>query len=347
MDVAKLLIEHGSDINAPEGTDSPLSRAAAKGRANMMQLLLEHDAKVNARDERDYTPLHYAAFYGHLDCIKLLLEHGADPNAKSEGGDTPADLAAYGGHSEVVKLLIALDEFEKSGSTMLHATISHSHVGLAELLISEGFDVNAKNADGDTPLHRAAFGGVNTGGKALQMIRLLVERGADLRAKDNAGYTPLHVSARHSYLQRVELLLELGADANIVSAAGRTPLHTAATTWHSERLIRELIRHGAKVNARDENGITPLHIACEKTQPPGVQALLDHGADVDALANRGGSPLHAAARAGFHYADHGKLLIDAGAYVNARDENKKTPLELARELDRDELVQLLQGIHAP
>ena len=89
----------------------PLSAAVEGGYADIVQLLLENHADVNAKSNYCLTPLHYAAQKGHKEIAKLLLACGADANAKNthanENGDTPLHLAAGEGHSDVIELLLA------------------------------------------------------------------------------------------------------------------------------------------------------------------------------------------------------------------------------------------------
>ncbi|CAN0435953.1 unnamed protein product [Ascophyllum nodosum] len=73
---------------------TPLHRAAAKGHAQVVSMLLENGAEVNARDGFFYTPLHLACVNGAAACVQVLLRAGADPTPKAQGGVTPLLLAA-------------------------------------------------------------------------------------------------------------------------------------------------------------------------------------------------------------------------------------------------------------
>ena len=103
-DVAKLLIEHGADVNAKEDYRGETPLHWAKD-ANIAQVLIEHGADVKAKSRWDTTPLHEASSMGHTDVAKLLIDHGADMNAKDKDGRTPLLWAAYNGHTDVVKIL--------------------------------------------------------------------------------------------------------------------------------------------------------------------------------------------------------------------------------------------------
>jgi len=83
--------------------ESPLMLAALAGDAKMCRMLIERDADVN---KTGWTPLHYAATNGHLDVINLLLEENAYIDAASPNGSTPLMMAARYGTPEAVKLLL-------------------------------------------------------------------------------------------------------------------------------------------------------------------------------------------------------------------------------------------------
>lgn len=95
-----------------------------------------------------------------------------------------------------------------------------------------------------------------------ELARWLVERGIDLSATDTWGNTALHQRARH-YRKDIKGLLELGADVHHAGPSCGTPLHSAADSCsvHNARL---LIEHGAKVDARNRDGLSPLEYALQR-----------------------------------------------------------------------------------
>ncbi len=84
LDWAKKLIAHGADVNQQGWT--PLHYAATKGHMEMMRLLMEHHAYLDAESPNGTTPLMMAALYGTPMATKLLLEEGADPRLKNQLG---------------------------------------------------------------------------------------------------------------------------------------------------------------------------------------------------------------------------------------------------------------------
>ncbi|WP_420138004.1 ankyrin repeat domain-containing protein [Sphingomonas sp.] len=106
------------------------------------------------------------------------------------------------------------------------------------------------------------------------LARWLVEQGADVNAEDIYGETPLHARAGH-WQGRLDILVELGADVNHGEGGRGAPLHRAAMSALS-RNVQRLLAHGAKVDALDRQGFTPLEIAlrgCSNAQIEGVADL--------------------------------------------------------------------------
>jgi ankyrin repeat protein len=105
FEIAKLLLEKGADVNimADEGFTA-LDAAIAKNRVEVVQLLLNKGANPN-RYVAGATPLYDAAGYGYAQIVSLLIEHGADINAKSFGRTTALAIAIQNNHLDVVNLL--------------------------------------------------------------------------------------------------------------------------------------------------------------------------------------------------------------------------------------------------
>lgn len=94
LEVVQLLIERGASINATDkGGLMPLHNAASYGHIDVALLLLAHGAQVDATDLWRYTPLHEAASKGRTQMCALLLQHGANPRLQTADGKTPIDLA--------------------------------------------------------------------------------------------------------------------------------------------------------------------------------------------------------------------------------------------------------------
>jgi ankyrin repeat protein len=175
----------------------------------------------------------------------------------------------------------------------------------ARQLLRSGADVEAKDNDGFTPLHRATRNG------HVQVSKELVEHGADIEAKDKNSYTPLQWACIRRYLTLVNELRDHGADIETKDKNGFTPLHWASL-MDCVAVVNELLspneRKGAttslgkwksrganteaKTGGRD--GDTPLHLASWGGHLAIVKALLNGGADILAANNTGKLPIHLA-----------------------------------------------------
>jgi len=109
--VARLLLDRGADPNQAAANPTkvaPLHSAVAADAADIVAMLLDAGADVNARQQMDYTPLMGAAANARLALLDLLLARGADPSLRTADGKTAADLAREHGHADIAARLDAL-----------------------------------------------------------------------------------------------------------------------------------------------------------------------------------------------------------------------------------------------
>ena len=122
--------------------------------------------------------------------------------------------------------------------------------------------------------------------------KALIAVGADIDARDKNGQTPLHVAAEHYGGEKIKELIAAGADVNARDKNGETPLHAAASSYKRRGQAKMLIAAGADVNAWDKANNTPLHDAAGSGNAEAAKALIAAGADVNARpAGFGWTPL--------------------------------------------------------
>ena len=98
LELAKILIERGADVNKPGWT--PLHYAATRGHREMMRLLLDNEAYIDSESDNGTTPLMMAAYYASPLAVKLLLEEGADPVLVNSGNASALDMALSKDHQQ-------------------------------------------------------------------------------------------------------------------------------------------------------------------------------------------------------------------------------------------------------
>ena len=197
-----------------------------------------------------------------------------------------------------------------------------------------GFDLNAVDILGWTPLHYAA----NKPGDHLSLVRSILDAGGQVDPRTMSDYTPLHYAAASGHTQVARKLYEKGAEKDARNIDMRTPLHLAAEQGHPV-LTKFLLSKGADVEARDKYGWSPLHYAAAKGSRGVAEQLLAKGAMEDARDNLEMTPLHMAASTG--QLEIVKILLGRDPKTAPRDYIARTPLHLAALNGNGEVVEIL------
>ena len=232
--------------------------------------------------------------------------------------------------------------------------IREGNINKVKQYIEQGGDVNAKDEDGNTPLHSSFI--------TFKILKILIENKADVNAKANDGATPLHSACsydtiryhtrssdsgadNYESLEIVKCLVNKGADINAKDEYESTPLHWLCNTgdnsiklFHSFRIAKYLVvDKGADVNAKDVDGETPLHYTEGGDRI--LEMLIENKADVNAKNNNGETPLHNACSYELYGTSYGfgivKYFVNNGADVNAKNDDGETPLHKACEQNHE------------
>merc|ERR1711970_800558 len=158
---------------------------------------------------------------------------------------------------------------------------------------------------------------------------------------DFYGYTALHAAAESGRPEMIPMLLDAGANINAATYdATFTALHHALAKGHFD-CARILIEKGADVNLLNEGGCfgTSLHYAVYKNSEEFVKLLLSKGADVNIMSGQGFSCLHQAVMG--DQPEVVKILLAAGADLRARQNEGKTPRDLADFVNEQEMTAFL------
>lgn len=236
-----------------------------------------------------------------------------------------ADAAESGDWAAAQSLLgtdVAVDEAQADGTTALLWAAYHRNAALASELLERGADANAVNRNGMSAILLAA-----TVGDA-ETIGVLLEHGADANTAAAEGDTALMLAARSGNIEAVRSLLDAGAEVDPrESWHGETALIWAAGENHAD-IVALLIEHGAEIGVvtteftwdltqagvasqLPRGGITALTVAARENALEAARVLLDAGADVNALDPDGISVLRVAIANDNR--DMAMLLLEAGA----------------------------------
>ncbi|XP_061441279.1 ankyrin-2 isoform X7 [Rhineura floridana] len=364
--------------------------AARKDDTKSAALLLQNDHNadvqskmmVNRTTESGFTPLHIAAHYGNVNVATLLLNRGAVVDFTARNGITPLHVASKRGNTNMVKLLLdrggQIDAKTRDGLTPLHCAARSGHDQVVELLLERGAPLLARTKNGLSPLHMAAQG------DHVECVKHLLQHKAPVDDVTLDYLTALHVAAHCGHYRVTKLLLDKRANPNARAledgelphgsispqrcipwiADGRwnhnirllnkqhseeltlykteqngfTPLHIACKK-NRIKVMELLVKYGASIQAITESGLTPIHVAAFMGHLNIVLLLLQNGASPDVTNIRGETALHMAARAG--QVEVVRCLLRNGALVDARAREEQTPLHIASRLGKTEIVQLL------
>jgi ankyrin repeat protein len=169
-----------------KGRETPLHMATRHGYIDMARLLVEHGADLEARDLRGNTSLHLATKYNQPALVEFLLESGANVNAYDQGGWT----ALFWASSAQIATMLLDQGADMNGvgedtTNPLHYHSLMPNQEIALLLIERGAEINKRDIEGKTPLHWAVYSG------SLNVTERLLMEGAIVGVRDNNGKTAL------------------------------------------------------------------------------------------------------------------------------------------------------------
>lgn len=262
----KMLIQNDKQLVNLKDEDgrTPLHWASRGVYPEIMQLLIQNDADVNALDNNMVTPLISVASRGHLEAANLLIENGSNVHIESnEYNRTALFYAVLGGHKEVTELLLKngakFDINVGFGRTPLYYAITKGHAEIAELLIAGGADKNFVMNDGLSLLHLAIIS------NDIEIVKILLSMKCDINSNQRSGLTPLHLAANYGTTEIADLLIKSGAGLNTKSDDGASPYNYAIASNHSE-IARLLLNNNANTDAWDFPKISNAYLNVKKPE---------------------------------------------------------------------------------
>lgn len=313
-DVARILLEHGANVNLCNSAFgmTPLMGAAALGNTDLVDLLLQYEAKLERCDDDGETALLYACRTGKTKTGLFLIEKGADLESHSRRWGTPLMAASSTGHEETVRMLIDrgadINYLTNYGDTALLKALTPGHQNTASYLLNCGAALTSKSID---DLSR------------LSARRLVPDN--DIEVPDRAWDQPSELmwASFWGMTTVVPILLERGASVDAWDGSGRTALMVAAGEGHVE-VIKILLVHSASMDAQDADGLSALMWASCWGQEAAVQTLLEAGAQSGLKDRIGNTALDWASRAGHESV----CQILSSSSVTSQKTDKKPDVDL-------------------
>ncbi|MBO4759404.1 MAG: ankyrin repeat domain-containing protein, partial [Spirochaetaceae bacterium] len=342
---AQALVDGGADYFATNSEGKmAFSAGIEKDKSFYPVFIIQPVGEV--RDIRGQTIVHYFIKNDDIDGAALCIERDLNLDIRDNNGLTPLALAYTNTESPTSAALAAalilagvspirgdFEYFENTvktrnarqtfedDQTALHLAVVRNHYGIADYLISCGSLLDAQDISGATPLHLAVRYG------RLNHAKLLLEKGANVNACDSTLKTPLLITAPKEAQDDIyTLLLEHKADTSAQDIFGDNALQVATFGGMSSTLVIRLINAGARVNAANKKGLTPLAQAVALKNVEHIKIYSTHGADIFAADINGESPLTRCLRDGNIL----KILVNA-SNLKVTDAYGNTPLHIALE----------------
>ena len=238
------------------------------------------------------------------------------------GGCTP-------GLAEITKEWDPIPGVKQVNLSHAYTTCQSNLIGKCGLLTCDLFMQTCMASAGWKPSCLRGWGGIQ-----------LDDCGGEGEIPPLAAGTQLHVAAFNDNAKTASILIGEGADVDGKNQHGWTPLQSAIFN-DSEKTAEILIKRGANARAVDENGNTPLHMAAQYNSRRVAGLLISSGANIGAEGHKDGlTPLHLAA---FHGSvEVADLLIARGANLNAESYSGETPLDIAKQENKPDLVAIIE-----
>ncbi|KTD73486.1 ankyrin repeat domain-containing protein [Legionella tucsonensis] len=328
-----------NDVKKPLNPEF-LVAAAETGDAKLVKMLFARGLDANAANDLGTTALHGAAKSGKNSLVRLFLSR-ENIEVKNKKGETPLHFAARAGNDHTVELLIKsganINVKDNSGKTPLHWAIESKNINLIKFLIQEGADIDATDIYNRSPIdHAIYYYEKDTTFKPI-VIELLKEvqdkpfilsfSQPGLRSlfydliegvesyKHNLEYMSTDVVNKVQFINKLAEKLQYIPQSDPVNI--KTPLHHAAEMGQAA-LIEGFAKNAKHhINAQNEKGQTPLHLAAMSESPFAINELIKNGADLNIKDERGFTPLDYAIKSA-HW-DSITVLIKNGAKFDSQE----------------------------
>lgn len=402
-EICELLLKAGANIFATDICEQNAMHLAVANGCTEVVILLSIDKKlINSATDMNHTPLMLAAMYGYLNIFKILLRAGADPNARDIAGISVMHFAVMRGVPEMVRMLLVFKELihstTKIGRTpFMFAVKKNENIKICEILLKAGANpfarddndktamhlaaakgptemvsylssykelINAKDADGKTPLMLAVDEGHFETAKVLlkigaspfekesgdnvmhtairkgnvELVKILLTYEKLIHIKGYSNKTPLMIAAEFGHTTICEILSKAGADPYETDEMGHDAMSYASREGHIE-IGKILLAYKKLINSNDGNGVPPLFNYISDGNIEFIQSFIQAGADPLAKDSQGWTAMHYAASSG--KIEVIKYFLSYLQLINAKSNDGTTPLLIAAKKGTKEICEVM------
>jgi ankyrin repeat protein len=335
--IVSFLLEKGANPDCVASTGwNPLHCAARDGHEGLVTRFLELGVDASSRTTSGLTPIYLACENGSIRILEILIGWGGNVRATSDSGSTPLHAAVGNEREDVVRRLIRMKVYVSQetdkGTTPLILAAGKDNPGIMKLLLENGASCQEPPPECWSPLHEAAFGGLE------KNVALLLKHHHPVDALDEGETTPLLWAANQGHVLVVKTLLSNNANIKALSKTGLSFLICAVRS-RSEALVRLGVEKGADINWANSVSDSPIAISIDQGDRKLFNIFLSQGALLLAEPVAKRTALHQAAQSGFEGIVQD--LLAAGSDPNVRDIYGCTPLHLAAWCYRKATVRTL------
>jgi ankyrin repeat protein len=355
VNAVRFLCQHISIESKDRRQRTPLIVSSEAGNSEVVEVLLNAGAQIDAKSDKGGSALAWAATHGHVEVMKLLIRHGADLNSVDQFGHSVLFLAANFGRLSAVQLLLengAVTDIRSAppeGLTALHAAASEGHVAVVEMLLQHGVDSTIETFKGQTALDIAIED------RQEQVLRIFLHRLGE-PTKDSVSMR-MALASGHEMLKAIVRVTALCFMSLSSYTSDRKPsLTTAATTATGPPSILltppanqelawvhwVLTNAGSFIKRKASDRLLQYALADRDLEL--LKTLVAEGANLDAVLDQNLTPLSFAIKT----ADIQTMLflLDAGVDPNGQSSKSASPLhEAITLLEHDpagfEIIQIL------
>jgi len=258
-----------------------LLSACRENDVRLASVLIELGADIDKKDCQGISALAVSVFENNIEMTKILLDNNANVNISVMDGWTPLMLASANTEDiEMTKLLIEnganIDELDDDGNCALMYCFSEENKSFANLLIKNGANIDIADKNGNTPLMKAVQRG------NIDFVKFIIEKGANVNTSDKEGFTPLmYVS-----INKIKLTEKINNEKNKNVAEKNYLLKIFDPMYKNQLDIAEiLIKNGADINAKANDGITAYAIANATKNRKVVELLRKNKVNIKSTIN--------------------------------------------------------------